>query len=110
MYFRLIQNKAAFNPRSRVASKEFGDVVTFDTIYLVNKYDIPFAPFIGVNYHRQSTLLGCGLISRENTATFTWLFKSWLACMSGCPPNAIITDQDKAMKNVTQIVFPNVRH
>ena len=30
--------------------------------------------------------------------------------MSGCPPNAIITDQDKAMKNAIQIVFPNERH
>ncbi|XP_028065479.1 protein FAR-RED IMPAIRED RESPONSE 1-like [Camellia sinensis] len=96
--------------RSRAAFKEFGDVVTFDTTYLVNKYDMPFAPFIGVNHHGQSTLLGCGLISHENTETFTWLFKSWLACMSGCPPNAIITDQDKAMKNAIQIVFPNVRH
>ncbi|KAL7199240.1 hypothetical protein ACSBR2_021512 [Camellia fascicularis] len=98
------------NARSRAAFKEFGDVVTFDTTYLVNKYDMPFAPFIGVNHHGQSTFLGCGLISHENTETFTWLFKSWLACMSGCPPNAIITDQDKAMKNAIQIVFPNVRH
>ncbi|XP_057504766.1 protein FAR1-RELATED SEQUENCE 6-like [Actinidia eriantha] len=31
--------------RSRAACKEFGDVVTFDTTYLVNKYDMPFAPF-----------------------------------------------------------------
>ncbi|XP_028121470.1 protein FAR1-RELATED SEQUENCE 6-like [Camellia sinensis] len=96
--------------RSRAAFKEFGDVVTFDTTYLVNKYDMPFAPFIGVNHHGQSTLLGCGLISHENIETFTWLFKSWLACISGCPPNAIITDQDKAMKKAIQIVFPNVRH
>lgn len=26
--------------------KEFGDVVTFDTTYLTNKYDMPFAPFV----------------------------------------------------------------
>ncbi|GFY92815.1 FAR1-related sequence 6 [Actinidia rufa] len=37
--------------RSRAACKEFGDVVTFDTTYLVNKYDMPFAPFVGVNHH-----------------------------------------------------------
>ena len=30
--------------------------------------------------------------------------------MSGCPPNAIITDQDKAMQNAIGIVFPKVRH
>ena len=30
--------------------------------------------------------------------------------MSECPPNAIITDHDKAMKNAIEIVFPNARH
>lgn len=36
---------------TRKAYKEFGDVVSFDTTYLVNKYDIAFAPFVGVNHH-----------------------------------------------------------
>ena len=33
-----------------------------------------FAPFIGVNHHDQSILLGCELISHEDTETFKWLF------------------------------------
>ena len=81
-------------------------MVTFDTMYLVNKYNMPFAPFVRVNHHGQSILLGCGLISGENTDTFRWLFESWLICMSGVPPNAIITDQDNAMKKAIEIVFP----
>ena len=56
--------------RSREAFKEFGDVITFDTSYLVNKYNMPFAPFVSVNHHEQSILLGCGLISGEDTYTF----------------------------------------
>ncbi|XP_022866214.1 protein FAR1-RELATED SEQUENCE 5-like [Olea europaea var. sylvestris] len=56
--------------RSRQAFKEFGDVVTFDTIYLTNKYNMPFAHFVGVNHHGQSALLGCGLVSNEDTGTF----------------------------------------
>ncbi|GFS40191.1 FAR1-related sequence 3 [Actinidia rufa] len=52
---------------SRAACKEFGDVVTFDTTYLVNKYGMPFAPFVSVNHHGQSILLGCGLISHEDS-------------------------------------------
>ncbi|KAL0010130.1 hypothetical protein SO802_005238 [Lithocarpus litseifolius] len=46
----------------------------------------------------------------EDTNTFRWLFESWLTCMSRVPPSAIITDQDKAMKKVIQIVFPKARH
>ncbi|XP_022871201.1 uncharacterized protein LOC111390397 [Olea europaea var. sylvestris] len=56
--------------RNRQAYKEFEDVITFDTTYITNKYDMPFAAFVGVNHHGQSTLLGCGLVSNENTETF----------------------------------------
>ncbi|XP_028071762.1 protein FAR-RED IMPAIRED RESPONSE 1-like [Camellia sinensis] len=55
---------------SRMAYEEFGDVVSFDTTYLTNKYDMPFAPFVGVNHHGQSILFGCGLLSSEDTDTF----------------------------------------
>ena len=30
--------------------------------------------------------------------------------MSGSPPLGIITDQDRAMQNAIEIVFPNTRH
>lgn len=96
--------------RSRAAYKEFGDVVTFDTTYLTNKYNMPFASFVGVNHHGQSVLLGCGLLSNEDTGTFIWLFQTWLACMLGRAPDGIITDQDKAMKNAVEVVFPHTRH
>lgn len=84
--------------RTRAAYKDFGDVVTFDTTYLTNKYDMPLVFFLGVNYHGQSILLGCGLISYQDTETFTWLFQTWLTCMSGSTPIGIITDQDRTIK------------
>ncbi|XP_035545171.1 protein FAR-RED IMPAIRED RESPONSE 1-like [Juglans regia] len=97
------------DPRSRAAYQYFGDVFTFDTTYLKNRYGMPFAPFVSVNHHRQSILLGAGLISSENTETFTLLFQTWLQCMDGIPPKAIITDQGRAMKNVIANVFPESR-
>ncbi|KAK2375490.1 protein FAR-RED IMPAIRED RESPONSE [Trifolium repens] len=96
--------------RSRAAYEYFGDVVTFDRTYLVNKYDMPFAVFVGVNHHGQSTLLGCRLVSGEDTESFVWLFKSWLRCMLGKAPVGIITDQCKAMQNAIELVFPTTRH
>ncbi|CAL5396933.1 unnamed protein product [Camellia sinensis] len=61
--------------RSRADYKAFGDVVSFDTTYLTNKYDLSFASFVGVNHHGQSILFGYGLLCNENTETFVWLFK-----------------------------------
>ncbi|CAH9117170.1 unnamed protein product [Cuscuta europaea] len=71
---------------------------------------MPFVPFVGVNHNGQSMLFGCGLISSEDTNTFVWLFTKWLECMHGCPPSGIITDQDRAMQNDIQLVFPNTKH
>ncbi|XP_035546227.1 protein FAR1-RELATED SEQUENCE 5-like [Juglans regia] len=96
--------------RSRAAYKYFGDVITFDTTYLTNRYGMPFAPFVRVNHHGQSILLGAGLISSENTSTFVWLFWAWLECMDARAPKAIITDQDRAMKSAIAVVFPHTRH
>ncbi|XP_058732801.1 protein FAR-RED IMPAIRED RESPONSE 1-like [Vicia villosa] len=90
--------------------QEFGDVISFDTTYITNKYKMPFAPFIGVNNHFQSRLLGCALLANESSESFIWLMKIWLRAMGGKPPNAIITDQDKAMKVAIEEVFPNTRH
>ncbi|XP_042983364.1 protein FAR1-RELATED SEQUENCE 8-like [Carya illinoinensis] len=59
------------DPCSRAAYQYFGDVDIFDTTYLINRYEMPFAPFVGVNHHGQSILLGAGLISSEETETFT---------------------------------------
>ncbi|KAG2706965.1 hypothetical protein I3760_05G126800 [Carya illinoinensis] len=98
------------DPRSRAAYENFDDVVTFDTTYLTNRYGMPFTPFVGVNHHDQSILLGAGLISCEDTTTFVWLFKTWLHCMDGIAPRTIITDQDRTMKNAIAIVFSQSRH
>ncbi|KAF8395455.1 hypothetical protein HHK36_019401 [Tetracentron sinense] len=88
----------------------FGDVVSFDSTYLTNKYKMPFAPFIGVNHHFQSILLGCAIIADETTSTYVWLMRTWLKAMGGKAPKAIVTDQDKAMKAAIAEVFPNSRH
>jgi transposase-like protein len=97
--------------RSRASYEFFGDVITFDTTYLTNRYDMPFALFVGVNHHGQSILLGAELISKEDTETFAWLFNTWLGCMNGKAPNVIVTNQARAMRNAIEIVFPKTtRH
>jgi transposase-like protein len=60
-----------------------------------------------VNHHGQSVLLGCALLSNEDTPTFVWLFE---ACMSNRQPKAIVTDQAKAIKNAVEKVFPDARY
>ncbi|KAK3206209.1 hypothetical protein Dsin_020255 [Dipteronia sinensis] len=96
--------------RSRVAYKYFGDVVSIDTTYLADNYDVPLVSFIGVNHHGQSVLLGCGLLAGETIESYTWLFRAWLTCILGRPPQAIITDQCKTLQAAVADVFPRAYH
>ncbi|KAK1589001.1 hypothetical protein Q3G72_029450 [Acer saccharum] len=96
--------------RSRVAYKYFGDVVSIDTTYLADNFDVPLVSFIGVNHHGQSVLLGCGLLAGETIESYTWLFRAWLTCILGRPPQAIITDQCKTLQAAVADVFPRAYH
>ncbi|KAL5219123.1 hypothetical protein ABZP36_019807 [Zizania latifolia] len=96
--------------RSRAVYQYFNDAIWVDTTCLRHKFDMPLVLFLGVNHHGQLVLLGCGLLSDESTESFLWLLKSWLACMKGRSPNAIITDECAAIKAAVREVFPNTRH
>jgi hypothetical protein len=96
--------------RARTSYLHFGDVIVFDVTYRTNSFLLPFAPFTGVNHHRQSTLFGCALLADEKEETFVWLFQHWLACMWDKAPVAIITDQDIAICNAIKRVFPDTHH
>ncbi|OMP01396.1 hypothetical protein COLO4_11905 [Corchorus olitorius] len=96
--------------RSRVAYGYFGDVVAIDTTCLTDKYEVPLVSFVGVNHHGQSVLLGCGLLAGETIESYTWLFRAWLTCMLGHPPQAIITDQCRNLQAAVVDVFPRASH
>ena len=88
----------------------FGDVVTFDTTYQTNKYDLIFGAFMGVNHHDQTVIFGSGFLSNESFDSFVWLFRRWLEVMPAGPPEVIVTDQDPAMRKAIKHVMPATRH
>ncbi|XP_059662947.1 protein FAR-RED IMPAIRED RESPONSE 1 isoform X2 [Cornus florida] len=105
-----LRNLFWVDAKSRNDYVSFSDVVCFDTSYIKGNDKMPFAPFIGVNHHFQSMLLGCALVADETNSTFVWVMKTWLRAMGGQAPKVIITDQDKALKAAIEEVFPNARH
>ncbi|GLT75824.1 hypothetical protein SLA2020_475180 [Shorea laevis] len=96
--------------RSRTAYNYFGDAVIFDTMYRPNQYQVPFAPFTGVNHHGQMVLFGCALLLDESESSFAWLFRTWLSAMNDRPPVSFTTDQDRAIQAAVAQVFPETRH
>lgn len=90
--------------------KACGDVVIFDTTYRTNKYGLICAPFVGINCHWKTTMFACAFITNEKEESFEWLLETFNRAMCQQEPKTIFTDQDKAMRNAIEKVFPNSRH
>lgn len=96
--------------RSRDMYAMYGDCVSFDTTYLTNRYNLPFAPIIGITGHGNTCIFGCAFLVDETITTFKWVFSKFLDAMEGKAPKTIITDQDGAMKSAISQIFPATNH
>jgi hypothetical protein len=92
---------------SRKNYRHFGDLVSFDTTYSTNQYNMIFASFIGVNHHMQSVLFGAAFIANEKIESYEWLFQTFLLAMGGKAPRLIITDEDASMKSAIRTILPD---
>ena len=54
----------------------FGDVVVFDSTYRVNRYNLPFVPFIGVNHHQSMVVFDCSILSDDTNLSYVWLLEA----------------------------------
>lgn len=58
-----LRNVFRIDARNIAAYESFADIFTFDTMYLMNKYDMPFTHFVLFQSSWTIILLGCGLPS-----------------------------------------------
>jgi zinc finger SWIM domain-containing protein 3 len=96
--------------QSQIDYGAFGDVIVSDSTYRVNRYNLPFIPFIGVNHHRSTIVFGCGILSDETMVSYVWLLKAFLQAMHQKNPKSLITDGDAAMAGAIDIVMSDANH
>ncbi|XP_024990545.1 protein FAR1-RELATED SEQUENCE 5-like [Cynara cardunculus var. scolymus] len=94
---------------ARINNKEFGDVISFDGTFRTNNHVMIFVPFLVVDNHKASVVVGSALISGETIENFTWVLRAFLKCHEK-QPVSVITDQCSAMKQAIPLVFTEAKH
>ncbi|CAN0885505.1 Protein FAR1-RELATED SEQUENCE 5 [Linum grandiflorum] len=96
--------------RMRDNYASFGNSITFDTTFRMNKHYRPLALFVGFNNHHQGVVFGSALLYDETIPSSMWLFRAFLRCMHNKAPTTIFTDQDAAMANAIHQGSPKTFH
>ncbi|KAL9680977.1 hypothetical protein QQ045_012758 [Rhodiola kirilowii] len=87
----------------------FGEVVTFDATYSLNRYNMIFVPFTGIDNHKKSVTFAAALLSSEDVESYTWILECFKKCM-GHAPQIVLTDQDPALQVVVPKIMPDAHH
>lgn len=56
----------------------FGDMVSFDTTFSTNRYNMVFGPFTGVDHHKRCIIFAAAFVAKEDTCTS----RKWLICVA----------------------------
>ncbi|CAB4386303.1 unnamed protein product [Rhizophagus irregularis] len=89
----------------------FLDVIVFDNTYKVNRFNMPFGIFTGINNFGQSVCFAGTLMCRETIDSFVWVFNTFLKFVNNYSPKVMLTDEDKAISQAIEITFgQNTKH
>lgn len=68
-----------------------------------------FVPFLAIDNHKRSVVVGSSLIAGENIENFKWVLSAFLKCYKK-QPTIVITDQCSAMRQAVPCVFNESKH
>ncbi|GJX20255.1 FAR1 DNA binding domain, zinc finger, SWIM-type, MULE transposase domain containing protein [Tanacetum coccineum] len=72
-------------------------------------YNMVLVPFTDIDNHNRCILFGAALLASENTKKYRWLLKRFKKIF-GSALKVAVTDQDPAMKNAIEEIFPDSTH
>ncbi|XP_052621238.1 protein FAR1-RELATED SEQUENCE 6-like [Lactuca sativa] len=95
--------------RAKYNYNSFGDIISLDATFSMNKYDMVFVPFTGIDNHKKCVTFGAGLLSKEDGVSYEWLLRAFLKAFRK-QPQLVLSDQDPALKKAIDKVFPLAHH
>ncbi|XP_062094091.1 protein FAR1-RELATED SEQUENCE 5-like [Humulus lupulus] len=84
--------------------------IQFSDFEGVCKYGKPLVILLGSNNHDKMCVFGAALLDNETSTTYDWVLETFLECMGGKMPSAVLTDGCKAMNKALDNIMPGVPH
>ncbi|XP_062100041.1 protein FAR1-RELATED SEQUENCE 5-like [Humulus lupulus] len=84
-----------------------GRTTCFSTSMMYGK---PLVILLGSNNHNKTCVFGAALLDNETSTTYDWVLETFLECMGGKMPSAVLTDGCKAMNKALDNIMPGVPH
>nr|KAJ0184961.1 hypothetical protein LSAT_V11C900503530 [Lactuca sativa] len=69
---------------------EFGDVMSFDATFHINKYGFVFVPFNVIDHHKLYVTAQAVLLSIEDVDSYKWLLQYFLKARSNIQPLLVL--------------------
>ncbi|XP_078438042.1 protein FAR1-RELATED SEQUENCE 5-like [Wolffia australiana] len=96
--------------RMRADLARFGDAVCLDATGDLAELGRPLALFLGVNQHRQLTVLAAALLYDESVESLRWALRALLAAAGGRMPVTLFTDEGEAVAAAAAAELPYAAH
>nr|KAJ0199846.1 hypothetical protein LSAT_V11C600316700 [Lactuca sativa] len=87
----------------------FGDVVSLDAKFSMNKYDMVFITFTRIDNHKERVTFCAALLSREDGTSYSWLLRAFLKSFKK-QPMLVLTHPDPALNKAVNEVIPMSSH
>lgn len=68
-----------------------------------------FVPFVAIDNHKKTVVVGAALMSGEKVEHYTWVLKAFLKA-HGRQPKFVMTDQCPSIKQAILVAFPESKH
>jgi hypothetical protein len=97
------------HPDSVKLFNTFPTVLLMDSTYKTNRYKMPLFEIVGVTSTELSFNVGFAFLKNEKEDNFIWALETCKSLLKSkeAMPKVIVTDRDKSLMNVVDVVFPN---
>jgi len=88
----------------------FGDLLVFDTTYIIKRYEMICVSFVCMNHHAKNIKVIYRFLMNDKIESFLWLFEQFLEVMDNVQLKTRMTDQEFSMANAIEKIFSLTNH